>query len=1013
MKRLNCTLALVILILCNCVYGQSNTWYTFPTGVPEFSNRYIYVDDQDIKWVGGFNEGLHKFNNGIWTHYTTSNSPLTDNDVKQLTLDTLGNLWMATWNKLNKYDIANNTWTNFNVTGESIDILSSLQIDNQNRIWVGGGGGSNPSDGLYMYDGTAWTFYNTANSPLTGGYIPQLEKDLTGKIWGCHYQGLFEINGTTITNHLLQPAGFPSNTTATCVDFDSYNNKWVGVYDGGIGKFDGSTWTIYNSSNSPLPENKIWSIAVDQNNVVWIGTETKGLVKFDGINWTIYDTGNSVITNNRINAISVDKLNNIWIAPMYGGIITHNSLGISGISGNVYYDVNNNEIQDSTEPFLPNQIINIDSSTFTSITNSSGNYYCSIPSSGVYNAKVVVNSPYLIGVTPDSITFTVSNLATNLTNQNFGIKLQPNIHDLAIEYTAMALPRPGFSYSCDLSVINIGSLVSDSINIKLKYDSNLIFDSTSYAHQLHQGDSLVWFIDSLSLFERKSIRIYFHLPPDVSLLGSTLLSQAFAYNDLDNDPTNNIISHNDLVVGAYDPNDKKVEPEGIDAAGYILSNTSDLTYTIRFQNTGTASASNIIIKDTISSNLDLSTFQMISASHNYDAEIKNGGIVWWNFNDINLPDSNSNEPASHGFLKYKIKLKPNLSNDTEIKNTGHIYFDFNPAIVTNTALNTIYFCDDYISLTDLDSSICLHEELGISVNSSQQDAIIWEIPGIVTQTGSSFLWQADTSGTFNLNLNKENNLCSYNETYEIIIHPLPIVDLLPFADDSVCQQTGFMDLPTGLPVNGIYSGEIINSNQIDLSLNTGSFYIQYYYSDQHGCSSADSSLLIILPSPVVQLQGFSSDTICMQNQVLTLPIGLPAGGFYSGTGVSENEFDPNLAPGNYYILYSYTDSQNCTASDSTLITVEDCLTLDENEKSLFHIYPNPFSSNIILNIDQSLASQYSLIVYDMLGKNIFEEHGITEQIHSIDLSWLEPGIYTMLFSEYQSSSCQSLKLIRK
>ncbi|WP_300665420.1 T9SS type A sorting domain-containing protein, partial [Fluviicola sp.] len=326
---------------------------------------------------------------------------------------------------------------------------------------------------------------------------------------------------------------------------------------------------------------------------------------------------------------------------------------------------------------------------------------------------------------------------------------------------------------------------------------------------------------------------------------------------------------------------------------------------------------------------------------------------------------------------------------------------------------TIYFCDDYISLTDLDSSICLHEELGISINSSQQDAIIWEIPGIVTQTGSSFLWQADTSGTFNLNLNKENNLCSYNETYEIIIHPLPIVDLLPFADDSVCQQTGFMDLPTGLPVNGIYSGEIINSNQIDLSLNTGSFYIQYYYSDQYGCSSADSSLLIILPSPVVQLQGFSSDTICMQNQVLTLPIGLPTGGFYSGTGVSGNEFDPNLAPGNHYILYSYTDSQNCTASDSTLITVEDCLALNENEKSLFHIYPNPFSSNIVLNIDQSLASQYSLIVYDMLGKNIFEEHGITEQIHSIDLSWLEPGIYTMLFSEYQSSSCQSLKLIRK
>ena len=690
MKTIKNILLLGTLFFCNSIFGQSNIWYTFPSLLPEAANRYIHVDKNDVKWIGGYHGGMHKFSNGTWTHYTTSNSSITDDDVRESCFDTLGNLWMATWNNLNKFDVANNTWTNFNVTGRSDDILYSVQVDDQNRIWVGTDGGGDPNDGLYMYDGNTWVFYNPTNSPLTGRWIMQLRKDLTGKIWGCHFQGLFEINGTTITNHLLQPGGFPLYVNASCVDFDSYNNKWVGVYDGGIGKFDGINWTIYNTSNSPLPENKIWSIAVDQNNIVWIGTETKGLVKFDGVNWTVYNTSNSVITNNRIDAISVDKLNNVWIAPSYGGIIIHNPQGLSGISGYVYYDMNNNNAKDSLEPFLPNQIISIDSSSFTSITNSSGSYNCAILNSGTYTAKIVKNSPYIIGTAPDSINFTINNSVTNLTNENFGIKLQPNIHDIAVDYTAINLPRPGFSYTGNLTVNNAGTLLEDSITVKLKYDPNLIFDSTSFAYQIHQGDSLIWKIDSLSLFEQKSIKIYFHLPPNLSLLGTHLNFEAYVSNtSIDNDLTNNSIFHNDLVVGAYDPNDKMAEPKGIGPTGDIPPSTPDIIYTIRFQNTGTAPAVNVVIKDTISPNLDLSTITMLSSSHDYSATIKNGGIVWWNFNNINLPDSSSNEVASHGYIKYKIKLKPNLLNGTQIKNTGYIYFDFNPAIVTNQAINTI------------------------------------------------------------------------------------------------------------------------------------------------------------------------------------------------------------------------------------------------------------------------------------------------------------------------------------
>jgi hypothetical protein len=59
------------------------------------------------------------------------------------------------------------------------------------------------------------------------------------------------------------------------------------------------------------------------------------------------------------------------------------------------------------------------------------------------------------------------------------------------------------------------------------------------------------------------------------------------------------------------------------------------------------------------------------------------------FDEIMLPDSNVNEPASHGYINYTVKLKPNLSPGTQIENTAHIFFDFNEAIVTNTTVNTI------------------------------------------------------------------------------------------------------------------------------------------------------------------------------------------------------------------------------------------------------------------------------------------------------------------------------------
>jgi len=158
----------------------------------------------------------------------------------------------------------------------------------------------------------------------------------------------------------------------------------------------------------------------------------------------------------------------------------------------------------------------------------------------------------------------------------------------------------------------------------------------------------------------------------------------------DNNLTNNITTLCRPVVNSFDPNDKRVSPEGIGPQGYIAAFTDrPLTYTINFQNTGTADAYNIFVLDTLDSFLDEATFRVLASSHPMSVHYISPTIIKFNFNNIMLPDSNTNEPASHGYIIYTVKQKPNLADGTTIKNTAYIYFDFNTPIVTNTTLNTI------------------------------------------------------------------------------------------------------------------------------------------------------------------------------------------------------------------------------------------------------------------------------------------------------------------------------------
>jgi uncharacterized repeat protein (TIGR01451 family) len=157
----------------------------------------------------------------------------------------------------------------------------------------------------------------------------------------------------------------------------------------------------------------------------------------------------------------------------------------------------------------------------------------------------------------------------------------------------------------------------------------------------------------------------------------------------DSDPANNYIQACFPVVNSYDPNNKQLmSPESIGEYGAIEMNET-MTYRLRFQNTGTAEAFNVHIMDTIDANLDMSTFQVLASSHHMNVYFPNERVVKFDFPNINLPDSTSNEPGSHGYVVYRIDQNESLMPGTVIENTGHIYFDINPPVVTNTTVNII------------------------------------------------------------------------------------------------------------------------------------------------------------------------------------------------------------------------------------------------------------------------------------------------------------------------------------
>lgn len=142
------------------------------------------------------------------------------------------------------------------------------------------------------------------------------------------------------------------------------------------------------------------------------------------------------------------------------------------------------------------------------------------------------------------------------------------------------------------------------------------------------------------------------------------------------------------IINSYDPNEKTAVPVGW-GPQHFVSATDEIEYKIRFQNLGTAAAQKVVIVDTIDSYLDPATIHLGAASHNYTATLTDGGILTFTFENIQLPPASADETASIGAVQFTTKQRWGNPINYTFYNKAYIYFDNNPAIITNTVFHNV------------------------------------------------------------------------------------------------------------------------------------------------------------------------------------------------------------------------------------------------------------------------------------------------------------------------------------
>jgi|JI61114C2RNA_FD_contig_71_1829646_length_2940_multi_2_in_0_out_0_1 hypothetical protein len=452
-------------------------------------------------------------------------------------------------------------------------------------------------------------------------------------------------------------------------------------------------WTINSVSNIHQVGKILW-VAGDFTNTK-LNRQTS-LAFWDGKSWNFPDfdyLGNDLTVHG-------DRQTFIC-----GSFLSHQGLllnkvgelkfGTALIAGKVFKDNNQNCSQDFGEESLQGALVKLTPENVYAISDYNGRYYFPVDSNTKIHG-VELQVPKYHVPTCDGFKATKHFNKLTLAGLDFGIMPNGNHTDAEVsiqDFTGWRA-RQGFDEKYKLCAVNNGTVEITSGKLVLKTDErilNWVFSETPSVMKLNTYE---WNLRNLKAGEKQCIDIVATISMELALSSKVLFDAKVYTTDVqDEDLSDNQDLLTQTVVAGIDPNDKKTQQDF-----WIAPLTPKLDYKIRFQNMGSDTAYDVYVTDTIDPNLYIDKEGVrfeFSVEPKFTSEswiLSNGNYRYkfaWRFNDIKLPDDKTNEPASHGFINYSLKVRPEAKVGTLLRNRAFIYFDFQEPILTNTAVNLI------------------------------------------------------------------------------------------------------------------------------------------------------------------------------------------------------------------------------------------------------------------------------------------------------------------------------------
>jgi len=307
---------------------------------------------------------------------------------------------------------------------------------------------------------------------------------------------------------------------------------------------------------------------------------------------------------------------------------------------------------------------------------------------GTHILTPVLENPTYFIISPSSVTV---NFPATSSPAIRDFCIQPNgVHpDLEIVMLPIEHAIPGFTSNYKIVYKNNGNQIQSG-NINLAFDDNVLdFVGANPTTLTQNTNSLIWSFSNLLPFESREILLVLNVnsPMDTPAVnGGDLLDYTVTITDIalsDDTPINNTFQLEQTVVNSFDPNDKTC----LEGTTISTAEVGEYVhYMIRFENTGTFPAKNIIIVDNIdTTKFSIGTLVPLSGSHPFMTRLK-GDKLEFVFENINLP---FDDAYNDGYVAFKIKTKSTLVAGNTFSNKASIYFDYNFPIVTNTATTVI------------------------------------------------------------------------------------------------------------------------------------------------------------------------------------------------------------------------------------------------------------------------------------------------------------------------------------